>query len=179
LKTSEEATCEDNICKGFVFTNVIPKVTAATTEYDSSNKVWKVKATGTGFTGDASSVKFLVGGVQQTTELVSKTEAVFIITNVTNSLLSNVKLYFDIGLPDGLDLLNANLILTAKPESISPSQGSVGGTLLTVNVPGIGKGTLGLNLADKDKKALCAEVTIPEYGKLQCWTNSVEILGDS
>jgi hypothetical protein len=135
-----------------------------------------VKATGTGFTGDASSVKFSIEGVEQTTDSVSETEAVFIISNVTNSLLSNVKLYFDIGLPDGLDLLNADLTLTAKPELISPSQGSVGGTLLTVNVPGIGKGTMGLNLVDKDKKALCAQVTIPEYGILQCWTNSEEIL---
>jgi hypothetical protein len=45
-------------------------------------------------------------------------------------------MYFDIGLPGGNELLNANLTLGLKPESVSPKSGSAAGTLLTLNVPG-------------------------------------------
>jgi hypothetical protein len=154
---------------------LVPKVTAAVTEYDASTKAWKIKATGTGFTGTKDTVKLVVGGIQQVTDSISETEIVFTITNVTSSVLTNVKLYFDIGLPEGNELLNANLALSMKPESITPSTGSVGGHLITMVVPGAVKNTQGLNLVDKDLKELCSSVSIPEYGKLLCWTNAIEV----
>lgn len=88
-------------------------------------------------------------------------------------------MYFDIGIPEGNDLLNANLTMSLKPESISPKSGSAAGTLLTLDVPGALKNQQGLKLVDQDKTDLCTTVTVPEQGKLQCMTKNVEIAEDT
>jgi hypothetical protein len=158
-----------------VYTNLLPKISAAVTEYEATTKTWKVKATGSGFTGTTDTVKLVVGGIEQVTDSISESEAIFTITNVTSSVLKDVNLYFPIGLPEGNSILNAGLALSMKPESFTPTTGSVGGTLLTMVVPGAIKNTQNLNLVDSESNELCSSVSIPEYGKLLCWTNASEI----
>ena len=47
-------------------------------------------------------------------------------------------LYFDVGIPENHAVIQqSNLTLTPKLVSVSPSTGSVGGTLITATVPGI------------------------------------------
>jgi hypothetical protein len=66
-------------------------------------------------------------------------------------------------------------------ESISPSVGSIGGTLLTALVPGIGKSTsdLAFSFGTDTITNLCLTVTVIEYGKVQCLTNSIEVAAES
>jgi hypothetical protein len=62
LKTSEEATCPAEVCKKtFVYTSAVPTITSAGVLYEAASKSWKLEARGTGFTGDANSVKLMVG----------------------------------------------------------------------------------------------------------------------
>jgi len=141
LKTSEEATCESGLCHNFAHTNVLPAVTAAEAVFDDATSAWQVKVTGTGFTGDANSLELYVGQALQTTSSVSETEALFTVTDATDLSLAGMKLYFDIGIPEGHSTIDAGLTLTPKLVSLSPSSGSVGGTLVTATVPGVGAGT--------------------------------------
>jgi len=61
-----------------------------------------------------------------------------------------MKLYFDIGAPHNhTAVFKATKKLPPKLKSISPSSGSVGGTLITALVPGVGKETAGVKLVDK------------------------------
>jgi hypothetical protein len=65
-------------------------------------------------------------------------------------------------------------------ESISPSVGSFGGTLLTALVPGVGKSTKDLAFSfGTDTTNLCLTVTVVEYGKVQCLTNSITVAEES
>jgi len=50
-----------------------------------------------------------------------------------------MKLYFEKGIPNGHEILDKGLTLSPKFLSISPNIGSMGGTLLTITAPGIGK----------------------------------------
>ena len=119
----------------------MPTVTAAEAVFDDATSAWQVKVTGTGFTGDTSSVELYVSEVLQTTSSVSETEALFTVTDVTDLSLTSTKLYFDIGIPEGHSNIESGVTLTPKLVSLSPSSGSVGGTLVTATVPGVGTGT--------------------------------------
>jgi len=107
LKTSEEATCDMAVCKTWTYTGVIPTLTSVVTSFDTTSLQWKVTATGTDITGDASTTELELSNIAQTTTSVSTTEAVFTITNVTTQTLVDSALYFDIGLPE-----NHNLVAT-------------------------------------------------------------------
>jgi len=56
--------------------------------------------------------------------------------------LKNIKLYFDIGIPNGRDLLAAELKLSAKLVSFNVQTGSPGGSLIIANVQGVGPKTV-------------------------------------
>jgi len=62
LKTSEESTCEGDKCK-MTFTNVLPSLTSAAVEFDSTLNQWVYAVVGTGFTGDASTSELKIGGI--------------------------------------------------------------------------------------------------------------------
>ena len=83
LKTSEEATCDSAVCSWY-YTASLPVVENVTTEFDNSTLAWKVKVTGTGFTGATSDVEFYYANTLQTTSSVTATEAVITISNVTS-----------------------------------------------------------------------------------------------
>jgi hypothetical protein len=72
--------------------------------------------------------------------------------------------FFEDGFPEGYQTI-APLTLTPTWASVTPSIGSMGGTLLTVNAPGIGISSTGLNLFDVTaNKTICTEVTIIRSG---------------
>lgn len=56
------------------------------------------------------------------------------------------------------------------------SGGSVGGTLITVNAPGVGVKTAVVNLFDETlNKNICVEVNVSQYGSFTCLTTTDEI----
>lgn len=146
-----------------------------TTEFDADTSKWLVKVVGEGLrdtaeSGDMSDLQ--INEVSQTVRSHTDTMAVFEITEVQDLNSLDVNLFFPVGLPKGHDLIKAGVTLEPKLMSISPNVGTVASTLITATVPGIGKGTTGLNLVLADGKSLCRSSTIEvvEYGKLQCWS---------
>lgn len=105
-------------------------------EWDSTNNYWTVVVTGTGFTGNIATTEFNVNGKKQTTVSVESTKAVFKITDIVGSTLSNMNVYFDVGYPKGFDTVVQGKTIDLEPRltSISPNVGSVGGSLLLANV---------------------------------------------
>lgn len=89
------------------------------------------------------------------------------------------KIYFEVGQPDGKELVQARVNLTAKLMEIEPSSGSVGGSLITATVPGVGTKTKNVDLVDSTGASICQNVTIVSYGQVQCLTKAQEIAAGS
>ena len=70
---------------------------------------------------------------------------------------------------DGV-IVTAGIALTPKMWSIDPKVGTIGGTLITVTVPGVGTETEGLSLVNPSGGSICEELTIISYGTVQCLT---------
>jgi hypothetical protein len=56
LKTSEEATCDTDVCL-FTYTGSIPILETAVASFDTSSLEWIVTVTGTDFSGDESTTE--------------------------------------------------------------------------------------------------------------------------
>jgi len=76
-------------------------------------------------------------GVEQKTLAVVSTQALFEITDIKDSNVTNYMMYFDIGRPK-IEVNNGSLperlSFTPKLISITPNSGSVGGSLIQLNV---------------------------------------------
>ena len=176
MKTSEEAYCENPKCQ-YKFTDTLPSLTKVEKEWISSSNVWTIKVSGTAFTGTKDTTELVVGGITQTTTAVVPNQAVFTISNVTDLKLSDIRVYFDVGIPNGRELLNPVINLEPKLINFSIKTGSPGGSLIIANVQGVGKDTKIDNFvygANNDQK-LCQSVIIKTYGKVECLTNIQEI----
>ena len=172
LKASEEATISEDLA-AFSFTNVVAKVNLAEAIYDSTNHKWTYVLTGEGFTGDASSVELYIAGVKQTTSAVSSTEVTFTIDNVSSEDLSTAKIYFPEGIPELVADISG-LSLTPKFVSLSHQEGSVGSSIITANVPGIGVNTKSVDFK-LNGTSICQSVKITAYGVAECHTLASEI----
>ena len=175
LKTSEEAKCDISVCGSFTYTDTIPKVTEVKPIFDEASGTWEVELTGTGFTGTPNNVEFFVGSTKQTTKSVEATKAYFTINDVTDLVLKKSKVFFEVGLPEGKELVAQDIMLTPKFTGISPVSGSVGGSIITATVPGVGKSTTGLDFVLDDRSSICQSVTISKYGQVDCHTKAIEI----
>jgi len=139
-KASEETECVEPICK-FTFTDVIPTITAIAKNFNQGTNKWEIKVTGTGFSGIAADTQIIINGVEQLTDSINPTEAVFSISNIRDLTLSKIKVYFGIGLSLGTDVLDADITLSPKLIDVSPSIGSTGGSNIILTVEGVGKDT--------------------------------------
>jgi hypothetical protein len=174
LKTSEEAACTNPKCQ-YKFTNQIPTLTKIEKEWDGSNNYWTVKITGTEMTGTKTSTELHVNGKIQETLAVVPQQALFKVSNVDDLGLKNMKVYFDIGVPKGRDILTPELKLTAKLVSFNVQTGSPGGSLIIANVQGVGSKTIIKDLVYGGSKSMCKTVTVKSYGKVECLTHAKEI----
>lgn len=182
LKTSEEALCVPNATCAWTYTSTVPEVTGFRTQWDSSSQYWTVVVTGTGFTGTTDTTELNVNGRAQTTISLSSTEAVFRIADIQGWTLSNVNVYFDVGLPKGHNTVVQGRTWNLEPKvtSISPNAGSVGGSLLIVQVAGLGPlansseaywNSNGVTLINSATSApLCKSLKIRSYGVVECIT---------
>jgi len=66
-----------------------------------------------------------------------------------------MKLYFDIGIAKNNDIMSKTKTLEPRFVEINPRSGSVGGTLITANVQGVGPGTTGLDIVDMEGNSIC------------------------
>jgi hypothetical protein len=85
--------------------------------------------------------------------------------------MTNAKLYFEPGLPEYHGNITAHGI-TLEPKLISMNiqEGSIGGSLITANVQGVGSSTTGFDLVDAAGSSICQSVNIPSYGVVECTT---------
>ena len=54
--------------------------------------------------------------------------------------VQNIKLYFDVGTPEGFDTVikDANFTLEPRITAVTPNSGSIGGSLIEANIEGVG-----------------------------------------
>jgi hypothetical protein len=133
LKTSEEAACENPKCQ-YTFTSTIPLITKVEKEWDAQNNVWTIKISGSDMTGTKETTELHIDGAVQTPTALVPSQAVFTVSDVQDLDLKNIKVYFDVGIPNGRDLLAESLKLEAKLVSFSIRSGSPGGSLIIANV---------------------------------------------
>lgn len=99
----------------------------------------------------------------------SSSQVIFAISDVTSSTLTDVKLYYNIGLAGGNAILNDGThIMTPQLINISPPVGTAGQTLVTATIHGVGTGTTGLQLFDGSN--LCDTITVVSYSIVECLT---------
>jgi hypothetical protein len=102
---------------------------------------------------------------------------VFTVVDVSSQNVNSNMLYFDVGIPENHTVIQqSELTLTPKFVSVSPSTGSVGGTLITATVPGIVvSDTSDISIVDADGNSICEMIFVSSYGVVQCKTNAGEI----
>lgn len=88
--------------------------------------------------------------------------------------MAGALVYFDVGIGKGNNLLTG-VTLLPKLVSVSPKQGSAGGTLITLNVQGVGFATTGLEVVNAAGVSICQSVTIPKYSVVKCLTKVQDI----
>lgn len=64
LKTSEEAVCDPSTNCKYTWTNTLPSLSSYNISFDETSYTWELKAIGTGFTGDTSTVELYIGNVK-------------------------------------------------------------------------------------------------------------------
>jgi hypothetical protein len=106
--------------------------------------------------------------------------AVFEIIDVQDTNSLDLNLFFPVGLPKGHDIIRAGITLEPKLLSITPNDGTPGGTWITVSVAGVGKLTTGLNIEIDTGESLCFDrkLIVEEYGKATCWSYLGNKFGD-
>jgi len=133
--------------------------------------------TGSGFTGDASTTILKINGVEQESTSVSSTEAIFTLTDIPQSNITGLaKIYFDIGLPKNHNVLtSAVLVLEPKLVSVSPSSGSIAGSIIYANIQGAGPLDTDINLKVEDGVILCEATEVVSSGLLKCETTAAAV----
>lgn len=174
LKTSEEAVCDPVTNCKYTWTDSLPNVTAFNVSFDETSYTWELKAVGTGFTGDTSTVELYIANRKQTTKSVSTTEAIFTIVNVTSSSLNSNKLYFPEGIPENHNLVASTFNITPRYVSVSPNSGSIGGSKLTATVPGVTQSST-VDILGSSGSSICANASVTSYGVITCKTITGEL----
>jgi hypothetical protein len=174
LKTSEEAKCEPlSKCK-YTWNFFIPDIHEFSVFFDESTYEWMLKATGETFSGDTTTTEMLIGGLKQTTTSVSNTQALFKIDNVTSQSLKNNVLYFDAGIPKNHSLVEATKEIQPKLVSITPTSGSIGGSLITARIPGATVSNK-VDIVDGNGDTICQSIKVVSYGVVECKTLAKEM----
>jgi len=86
--------------------------------------------------------------------------------------LTTKKLYFEIGHPKNHAIVNTQLDLTPKFVSISPNIGSIGGTIVTAQVPGATTSSTDIDIVDPNNNSICDSIEVVSYGVVQCKTKA-------
>ena len=117
-----------------------------------------------------------IDGMKQDIVSVDTTTAVFNLVGANSNFSQDIKFYIGEGSPAGeLTFISFNQGLI----SVSPSTGSSGGTLVTVNGAGFGpdnQSTVNLYHVSSNQN-ICSVVDVTAYGTFTCQTIALEIAG--
>jgi hypothetical protein len=174
LKTSEEAVCEPKANCVFTWNSFLPELHVVELNFNEADYVWQIRATGIDFSGDTSTTELMIANNKQTTVSQTTTEAVFTISDVQSQVLNSNMLYFDQGLPKNHSLVQTAFSLSPKLVSITPTSGSIGGTLITATVPGATVSDQ-IDLVDDAGVSICETSTVVSYGIVKCKTIAQEL----
>lgn len=148
LRTSEEATCTyvraeeaPNVITpncNYVFVEPSATVTGVETGYDETQDAHLVTLTGSGFDGPASATELIIDGIVAECISLLPNQAIFKITNLKYTVPQDVQLYFEEGVPNGLEVVQTGLSFEPAFISLTPNTGSAGGTRVKISVTGLG-----------------------------------------
>jgi hypothetical protein len=186
LGTSEEAFCmfdtdgDDETAPSCTYTYDYPSAHLLTRQlvFDNEALQWQLIVTGYGFEFSEAPALY-VGDAMQELVYNCASKVIFAITDVQSSTLSDMRIYFDEGIPEGHSIITESEDLVMHPEvvSISPSKGSIGGTKVEVTVPGIAPDSE-VDVVDDAGESVCDSVTVPQYGKVECMTKPEVIVSE-
>jgi len=86
--------------------------------------------------------------------------AVFSISELPDLSITDLNIFFPVGIPKGHDLITAGFVLEPKLVNISPNIGSVGGVLIEATIPGVGLSTKGIDLVNPSGLSICQQGTV-------------------
>ena len=170
MRASEDA--EDDGDLMFEYAAPLGTLTGLASEFDAATNTQVITATGSGFPDTPEAISLYVDSVLQDTLEVSEGEATFTVADMLDETSTDVRIYFEDGLPTGYDSFTS---ITFEPTlvSISPSSGSSGGTLITATGTGFGANTADVNLVlDSTGEEICESVSISGYGSFACLTTT-------
>ena len=133
LKTSEEAQCDDALCR-FTYVEPSSEVLDITTAYNTGSLTQQVFVEGTGLSDD---LELLIDGYRQTLVSVTDTRAIFDINEMDSFESSDILVYTSEGFPSGSDIVHT-VSLVPSITQIYPASGTAGGTWITVYGTGFG-----------------------------------------
>jgi hypothetical protein len=86
-----------------------------------------------------------------------------------------MSVYWSIGIGEGNDKVDT-VELEPKFVSVEPKKGSAGGTIITIDIQGVGLATQGdIKVRDVTGKSICQSVSIASYGVVKCHTIAGDI----
>jgi hypothetical protein len=173
LKTSEEAKCVPNNTCEYEYKTPSATLQSITTAYSTQDGEWQTTVTGTGFpVADCANTEFLVYGKKQTCKSQTATAAIFTLSNLTNTTIGGMQLYFAEGTPEAAaTVLNTTMAITPKFNGIVPNFGSAGGTFVKVEAPGVGLRTV-VTLGFANGTKVCNRTIVNATNHFWCLTNS-------
>jgi hypothetical protein len=128
LKTSEEASCVPNDTCAWTYSSAIPTVRNISLHWNTTSLKWQVIVNGTGWSGSADSTVLYVNGHPQKTVMQDNSQnyTIFEVTNIRGKVLTNMKMYFEVGTPAGHDTVidGTELSLLPRLTNLSINEGS-------------------------------------------------------
>ena len=152
----------------------MPSVSSVANEWDPTNNKYVLRVKGSDISGALDGTDYLINGLRQKAIGMSATEALFHVTDITDSTITNQFILWEMGIGKGNELLG-DMTLDPKFVSVSPKKGSAAGSLITLNVEGVGIFTEGLEVLNAGGTSVCESVTITAYATVRCKTRSEEI----
>jgi hypothetical protein len=179
LKTSEEAPCGDDTDNcAWTYKEPDAILTSRTLAFNPADLRWELTVVGVGFSGTP---ELWVGSKTQEllvpTDGLCATKIVFAITDVDDSQLAGMRLYFADGYPKNHDVItgdSSDLVMNPELLSFYPTEGSVAGSRLEVTAPGVGLNSE-VDVVDATGASICESVTVEAYGLVVCITKAMEI----
>lgn len=177
LKTYEEAACDVDPCTFQWVKEGLPKVLSYSTAFDPTLEDYVLTITGTDFGATTTNTEIFIDEVKQTILSASDTDIKVELTGLLGNLTRNVDLYLPLGIPDGMEdmLYTSGIQLSPIFTRFYPNSGSPQGTLITAQVRGVGVNTSPVTLVNSAGTDICASVTIPTYGVVQCLTKAMTV----
>ena len=157
----------------FEFATPSATISTITSAFSPATNNIELTVVGSGFeAGQSGQISLLIDGKSQNLKSVeSDTSIVFTLSDIEREATSSITILFEDGLPANYQSLTPITFTPSFAKVYPNSDGSFGGTLLTISAPGIGVKTGTVNLFSAAlNKNLCSEAIVTGYGTFTCLT---------